>query len=170
MKKISLLVLSTLLFCAMFVACMEETGTPQTLKTDYKEENINDINLFLNNWHQAATKADSANYFGAFDYEGVFLGTDPNERWTKNEFAIWAAEYFHNDTAWNFLPADRNIVISKEGNLAWFDEKLDTWMGTCRGSGVLVRTNKGWKIMQYNLAMLIPNEKTRSVVELIKGN
>jgi hypothetical protein len=29
---------------------------------------------------------------------------------------------------------------------AWFDELLDTQMKICRGSGILVKENKQWKI------------------------
>jgi hypothetical protein len=31
-------------------------------------------------------------------------------------------------------------------------------MGTCRGSGVLVRREGEWKIAHYNLAVTVPND------------
>jgi hypothetical protein len=39
-------------------------------------------------------------------------------------------------------------------------------MGSCRGSGVLVKTNGEWKIAFYNLCVLIENEKIKSFIRL----
>ncbi|MBS9766494.1 MAG: nuclear transport factor 2 family protein [Flavobacteriaceae bacterium] len=52
--------------------------------------------------------------------------------------------------------------------MAWFDELLDTWMGICRGSGVLEKTAKGWKIRHYVLSVTVPNEDTQKVVSAKK--
>ena len=55
--------------------------------------------------------------------------------------------------------------------MAWFDELLDNEnYGECRGSGVLTRTLGGWKILQYNLTLTVPNDVAASVVELIAGS
>ncbi len=50
--------------------------------------------------------------------------------------------------------------------MVWFDELLDTWMGTCRGSGVLEKNNKEWKIKQYVLSVTIPNDSIQKVIKL----
>ena len=43
--------------------------------------------------------------------------------------------------------------------VAWFDEALETPnLGPCRGSGVLIATQAGWKIAQYNLSIPVPND------------
>jgi SnoaL-like domain len=127
------------------------------------------INRVLDNWHQAAATADADAYFGAMDSNAVFLGTDPGERWVKSAFRAWAKPYFDRKKAWDFHPHDRHISYSSDGRIAWFDELLDTWMGPCRGSGVLVKTGKGWLIEQYNLAMLVPNAKINDVIKLLGG-
>src|SRR5271170_7515795 len=36
----------------------------------------------LDDWHQAAAVSDEARYFGHFAPNGVYMGTDPTERWT----------------------------------------------------------------------------------------
>ena len=43
-------------------------------------------------------------------------------------------------------------------------------MGVCAGAGVAVLTSEGWKIAHYQLAMMIPNEKVKSVQELLQPN
>jgi len=39
-------------------------------------------------------------------------------------------------------------------------------MKICRGSGVLVKTGKDWKLKQYVLSMTIPNDNTKQVVQI----
>lgn len=126
------------------------------------------IDSLLNAWHKAASTADEAIFFGNMTDTGVYLGTDATERWEKKIFEEWAAPYFRRDTAWSFTPFDRHIYFSEDGQTAWFEEKLDTWMGTCRGAGVLKNEQGNWKIAHYNLAVLVPNEKIQAVINVIK--
>lgn len=127
------------------------------------------IHDLLDNWHKAAAEADEDTYFGSMTYDGIFLGTDASERWGRDEFYTWAEEYFQREKAWAFTPYDRYIDFSADGQTAWFDEKLETWMDVCRGSGVLVKTNDGWKIKQYNLAVLVPNDKIQDYLKVLSG-
>jgi uncharacterized protein (TIGR02246 family) len=116
------------------------------------------IAAVIDDWHKAAADADEARYFGHFTADAVFLGTDATERWTREAFRAWAKPYFARGKAWSFRSVSRNISLSKDGAVAWFDEALDTPnMGPCRGSGVLVKEAGVWKIAQYNLSVPIPN-------------
>ncbi len=122
----------------------------------------------LDDWHDAAAKADEPRYFAHFAEDGVFLGTDETERWTAKAFREWAKPYFAKGKAWTFKGRSRVITIGKDGQTAWFDELLDTEkMGTCRGSGVLVKVAKDWKIAQYNLSIPVPNELAGDVIKSI---
>ncbi len=113
----------------------------------------------LDDWHKAAAAADEPRYFGHFTADAVFMGTDATERWTRDEFRAWAKPIFARGKAWSFRAVSRNISVSKDGTVAWFDEALDTPnMGPCRGSGVLVKEGGAWKIAQYNLSVPIPND------------
>lgn len=115
----------------------------------------------LDAWHGAAAAADEEKYFSYFAPDAVFLGTDPGERWTRDEFRAWAHPYFAKGKAWSFKATSRRITFANDRTVAWFDETLDTPnMGPCRGSGVLVATRDGWKIAQYNLSIPIPNALT----------
>jgi hypothetical protein len=122
----------------------------------------------LDDWHQAASVADEARYFGHFAPNGVFMGTDATERWTVAEFRVWAKPHFDKKKAWSFRAHDRHIEFSADGRTAWFDEALDTPnMGPCRGSGVLVLLGGQWKIAQYNLSIPIPNALADEFVKRI---
>lgn len=124
----------------------------------------------LDDFHDAAAKADEARYFGHFAKDGVFLGTDATERWTTEEFHAWAKPYFAKGTAWTYTPTKRNLTVSDDGATAWFDEDLqNAKMGHCRGSGVLVREGGAWKVSQYNLSVPVPNELMGKVVEMIRA-
>ena len=126
------------------------------------------VSAVLNDWHQAASVADEARYFGYFAPNGVFMGTDATERWTVTEFREWAKPQFKRKAAWSFKPRDRHIDFSADGKTAWFDEMLDTPnLGLCRGSGVLVLLGGKWKIAQYNLSVPIPNALVDGIVKQI---
>lgn len=127
------------------------------------------ISAVLEDWHAAAAVADEARYFGHFAPGGVFLGTDGSERWTVDEFRRYAHPYFAKGKAWSFRAVQRHVAFSPEGNVAWFDEDLQTPnLGPSRGSGVLVKTPQGWKITQYNLSVPIPNALMKEFKERIE--
>jgi hypothetical protein len=126
-----------------------------------------EINLLLDNWHHLAAIADTG-FFDRIAGDGIYIGTAAEEVWTKQEFVDFAKPYFENGEAWDFKPYDRNIYFSKNTDVAWFNEKLNTWMGVCRGSGVLQMTKRGWKIYQYTLSVAVPNKKIKDVVSIIK--
>ena len=124
------------------------------------------ISNLLDTWHQDAADANLSGYFSHMDSSFVFLGTAPGERWTKNEFEQFCKPYFQQQTTWDFKSKNRHVSISSDKQIAWFDEDLDTWMRGCRGSGVLVLTKSGWKLTQYNLTVLIENEKIEDFIRL----
>jgi ketosteroid isomerase-like protein len=128
------------------------------------------INKFVDDWHDAAADADEARYFGALAPEFVFLGTDAGERWGLAGFRAFAHPYFAKGKAWTFIPRVRNVILAPSGDVAWFDEKLDSASyGECRGSGVVRLDEKGkWKLAHYNLTVPIPNDLLKSVVAMIK--
>jgi ketosteroid isomerase-like protein len=127
------------------------------------------ISAVLDDWHAAAAAADEGRYFGHFALGAVFLGTDGTERWTVDEFRRYAHPYFAKGKAWSFRAVQRHVAFSPDGNVAWFDEDLQTPnLGPSRGSGVLVKTPEGWKITQYNLSVPIPNALMKEVKERIE--
>ena len=125
-----------------------------------------EIDTLLNQWHRAAAKADLNGYFGVLADDCIYLGTDETERWTKTEFLQFSKPYFDKGKAWDFKPYSRYIYTSDDVQTAWFEEKLDTWMGICRGSGTLRRTANGWQIVHYNLTVTVPNDLINGFIKL----
>ena len=124
------------------------------------------INQTLDAWHKAAADVKFDAYFNAMTEDAIYIGTDATENWIKPDFKAWAKPYFDKGTTWNFKALERHIFFDKTGKIAWFDELLNTQMKICRGSGVLVKVGKEWKIQHYVLSMTIPNEEVDEVVKV----
>ncbi len=124
----------------------------------------------LDDFHAAASEADEERYFGHFGPDAVFLGTDPEERWTQAEFRDYVHPYFARGQGWTYKATSRHVLLSADGSTAWFDEMLfNEKYGVCRGTGVLQLRDGAWKIEQYNLSIPIPNDLALEVVERIRG-
>ena len=155
MKKILLLLF--FLFSIISIA--------QTKKE--RKEIIANVNQTLDNWHKYAADSDFDHYFALMDKKAVFVGTDSTEVWSKKEFMQYAKPHFKKKKAWKFTPTSRHIYLGENPQYVWFDELLDTWMGKCRGSGVLVNKNGKWLIKHYVLSLTIPNDKLGMLKKII---
>lgn len=123
--------------------------------------------------HVAASKADGDAYFALYAPEAVFIGTDAAERWTKEEFRAYAKPYFDQGKGWTYSPrpGSRHVTIvpDTEGRVAFFEELLDNAKyGTCRGTGVVRKIDGKWRVCQYHLTFLIPNDLAEKFTGEIK--
>lgn len=128
-----------------------------------------DIQVFIDNWHKAAADAKADAFFGSMAEDCVYIGTDKTERWDKQAFIGFAKPYFDKGKAWTFTPYDRDIHVTSDGKSAWFSELLTTWMGVCRGSGVLMKTDGRWALKQYHLSVTVPNDLVRDFITLVEN-
>ena len=127
------------------------------------------IEAVLDDFHAAASEADGERYFGHLAADGVFLGTDAGERWTKDQFHAYATTHFSQGKGWTYHPRDRHVALSADGRSAWFDELLDNEKyGECRGTGVLQLDGDTWRIEQYHLTIPMPNELAADFVARIR--
>ncbi|MBD3637505.1 MAG: nuclear transport factor 2 family protein [Crocinitomicaceae bacterium] len=145
---------------------------------DNKWEKDNLLKLLedqMNKWHLAAAKANLHDYFEFMADDFYYLGTDPSERWNKEQFKNFCKPYFDKGQAWTFKATERNFYFSDDMSVVWFDEKLNTWMEGCRGSGVLElqkwsngSSGGDYKLKHYNLTVTIENEKIQDFIKLRK--
>src|SRR5919204_5443286 len=75
----------------------------------------------LDDFHDAAARADEDRYFAHFAPGGVFLGTDATERWDVAAFRAYAHPHFAKGKAWSFRAVRRAVVVHEGGRVAWFD-------------------------------------------------
>lgn len=132
-----------------------------------REDAYKEVNRLMDGWHQAAAVADEDVFWGSMTQDAIYLGTDINERWTAKDMSEWAQPYFDRESAWSFTPKNRKITFDSDHRIGWLDEELDTWMGSCRGSAVVIRTTEGWKIKHYHLAIAVPNDSVDDYLKLI---
>lgn len=127
------------------------------------------VEKVLDDFHQAASQADGERYFQHFTKDGIFLGTDISERWNVEQFKAYAMPHFSKGRGWTYRPQSRHVYLSPDGNTAWFDEILQNdHYGMTRGSGVLVKRNREWKVAQYHLTLPVPNSLMDAVVKMIE--
>ena len=154
-----------------FVACASPARSPSRVERVVMIDVGNDERMIgetLDDWHDAAAKADEPRYFAHFAKRAVFLGTDATERWEVDAFRAYAHPHFAKGKAWTMRATARHVTLGEGGGVAWFDETLETKnLGPARGSGVLVREGGNWKISQYNLAITVPNERFAEVKDLL---
>ena len=77
-------------------------------------EDENAIIAVIDDFHDAAAKADEDRYLEHFTEDGVFLGTDEWERWPlKPEFTDYVAKRFKNG-GWSYRSEKKSISFSKK--------------------------------------------------------
>ena len=146
MKRLSILLMAPLFFC-----------------TELKAVNRT-IDELLDGFHSAAANSNFEDYFSRFASNGYFLGTDAAERWSIKEFKHYARPSFTAGEGWRYNVLSRNLGSASGLDVVWFDEVLtNARLGKCRGTGVIVKGNGDWKIAQYSLTLLIPNDIAVSV-------
>lgn len=122
------------------------------------------IHQMLDQFHELASQADFEGYFGLYHPEGVFIGTDAEERWDLEAFKAYAKPHFDEGKGWTYRVLERHLA--GEGEIRWFDELLwNDWLGPCRGSGVVARVNGEWRVRHYVLSLAVPNEIAAAVGE-----
>lgn len=126
------------------------------------------VNAFVDGWHDDAAHARPA-YFDKIAPNGVYIGTDRSEVWTRDEFKAWARPYFEAKKAWAFTAQKRNVYFSSDRRYVWFDEQLTTQMGTCQASGVLRNTGGGFLVEHYQLSLAVPNALVDGFAKAIAG-
>lgn len=129
------------------------------------------INSMLDKFHIAASKADGEEYFSYLTEDSVYLGTAEEERWSKKAFMKYAEPYFSKGRGWTYKPFDRFVMFAGDGKTAWFDEKLSNkHYGILRGAGVVRKDAGKWRIVHYNMTIVVPNPIFKKVAEIIKKN
>lgn len=134
-----------------------------------KTEPVAAIDSFASQWHRAAAEADGDVFFDSMDSLAIYIGTDKTEHWTKAAFLSFAKPYFDKGKAWAFKATERHVFHYPDENIAYWDEVLDTWMGPCRGTGIVKRQVDGsWKLLHYTLSVTIDNDLIKEFIKLTK--
>lgn len=128
------------------------------------------VGAVIDDWHLAASESDEERYFGHMAADAVFIGVNEGNRWVRDAFRRWAHPQFEAKQGWSFKSSRRDIAIAPSGNVAWFDETLETpAMGLCNGAGVMVKSGDTWVIAQYALSLPLPEGQAfTEILEVIR--
>ncbi|UTW56480.1 nuclear transport factor 2 family protein [Kordiimonas sp. SCSIO 12610] len=154
------------MFRSLLMASLILLGFSLTVIAD-SEADRKAIDATLDGVHRHASTGDWNEYFDLYTKDAVFMGTDITERWDMPTFMAYAKE---RPSGWHYWAIERHVDFTPDGNSAWFDEILDNEKyGKSRGTGVLVRTQNGWKVAQYHLTFPIPNDIFVEVIKDIRA-
>ena len=126
------------------------------------------VNAFVDAWHQDAAHARPA-FFDKIASDGIYIGTDKTERWTREAFREWAKPAFARPVAWAFRPLHRNVRVSPDRTFIWFDEQVRSSMGILQATGVMRPAADSFEIVHYQLSIAVPNEIIPEVTGAIKA-
>ena len=126
------------------------------------------VNTFVDAWHDDAAHARPA-YFDKIASDGIYIGTDKTERWTRDAFREWAKPAFARPVAWAFTTLHRHVRFSPDRTFIWFDEQVRSSMGILQASGIVRPAAGGFEIVHYQLSIAVPNEVIPQVTTAIKA-
>lgn len=151
----------SLMFALMIAWHLSALAETSVSVTDADETQVHQV---LDGFHDAADKGDKVRYLNYFSDKAVFMGTDDWERWPLSEFRVYVDKRFKDGKGWSYKPLERHVAFSGSGSTAWFDEITfsEKW-GRFRGTGVLVKEHKQWKIAHYSMSMLVPNDAWQEI-------
>lgn len=157
------------LICLLLLLFVPNFVRAEGLKKSEVRQAVEAAGKVVDDWHLAASEYDEERYFAHMAAEAEFVGLEDAQRWNKQALRDWTRPAFKDKQMWTFRSAERHMSLSPTGDVAWFDELLDTpGMGTARGTGVLVKQGDDWKISLYVLSLPIPSRAFAEVLEVIR--
>ncbi len=158
------------LVAAIVLICMSQSSVTKTsAQSDDVAQAKASIDQMLTRFRNAAENADAKEYFGCLDKDGIFLGTDEKERFTLETLKATFEPYFVKGIGWKRDIKQRYIFVGPSNQIGWFEEHAQREnLGAMRTTGVVRKTDDGWKIVQYNVSFPVPNEVVSDVAAIIR--
>jgi len=116
----------------------------------------------LDAFYAASAGGNQSAFIAQLTEDAVLLGVDGVARLQGQSLRDYVSKSFGsegiaNGNSWSYHSSDRQIRLSADGTVAWFDESLQhEKLGAGRASGVLVANGGNWKIAQYNRTVPLP--------------
>jgi hypothetical protein len=127
-----------------------------------------ELSLKIRDWYYAGSEGQVDAFLNFFlkDSKTTYFGTDPGELWYGfEEIETNLRENFRIYGKWTIM--SKNLLVQELGEIAIFsdDVELSVRHGEnsiaeeARVTGVLVRKDTDWKLLQVHLSFGIPNQK-----------
>jgi len=101
---------------------------------------------------EAGAQGDSAAFMSQLTPDAVVLGLAGHPRLAGSALREFIDAGFAAGELWQYRATQREVRYATAGDVAWFDEYLESNRGGSGwGSGVVVKTGAGWRIALYSL-------------------
>ena len=77
---------SKVILLSLTISLLFSCGTTKNSVSKVVGQNSDKINSVMDTWHEDVINSDLDSYFNVMGESFIFLGTDPKERWSKDEF------------------------------------------------------------------------------------
>lgn len=106
----------------------------------------------LDSLHEAGADADPVAFTAVLAPDAVFLGVADTARLQGQALRDFIDDSFSSGNVWDYQTSTRDVQLSADGSVAWFDEMLESdQLGRAYGSGVLTYSGGVWRVVQYSL-------------------
>lgn len=130
-----------------------------------------ELAVLIRDWYYAASEGQTKEFLDYFvhDDRTVYFGSDPAEIWYGYEAVRQGlTENFGTYGKWTMM--SKNLVLQQLGDSAFFTDDVElsvrhggnSFAEDARVSGVLVRQDIGWKIIQVHVSFGVSNSKLLS--------
>ena len=125
-----------------------------------------ELSLLIRDWYYAASEGQ-VNQFLDFFAKGEdtsYFGTDPSELWYGyDQIKQNIEENFRTYGKWSIM--SKNLMVRQAGDVAIFTDEVElsarfggsSIAEEARMSGVLIRKDGNWKILQAHFSLGVPN-------------
>ncbi|PWE00665.1 nuclear transport factor 2 family protein [Marinilabilia rubra] len=128
------------------------------------KETVEAVNKVLNKLLRSQEQGDVESFANCFVHDAsvVHIGTDIDEFFISwREYFHWVDDVLLSRKGQEINAKDTRIRVSINGQTAWYSQLIDTCYETrdeitriegFRHTGVLINTDKGWKIVQSHVS------------------
>ena len=127
-----------------------------------------ELSLLIRDWYYSASEGHMEKFLDFFlkDERTTYFGTDPSELWYGyDQIRSNMEENFKHYKKWTIM--SKNLVLHQFGDVAVFTDDVelsahfqDTGMvEDARMTGVLIRKDGQWKIIQAHFSLGTPNSE-----------
>lgn len=124
-----------------------------------------DVHALMTDWHAAAARGERETVLTALADDMIYIGTDARQRMT---LPMIKSKWGNGNTPlWTYRLIGRDVTLSADKEMAFFDESLNTEVGPCTATGIARLTPDGWRIVRYHLSIALPEERREDYMKLL---
>lgn len=135
-----------------------------TKPVDSTTKTVREIEKILQTLLQSQEKGDVESFSNCFFHDSsvVHIGTDVDEYFTSwRDYLHWIDDFLISRKGHEINAQNTKISLNEEQNTAWYSQLIDTCYETkgeitriegFRHTGVVIKTNNGWKIVQSHVS------------------